>query len=405
MKKKYSLTILVLIILALFASVNILEGKEDILFIGAKWGVEEVDHIATPGSIDVITVYIAPTLANGLKDVVAELYLPEPLTGLDGGKVVKTSSLVFIPKGQILPLMFKVIIPLNVVEGNYTFKLKVKYTILAPLAEERKWEIEFNLPILGRTVVYAKLLTNTLEKGKIQGVNFNITYIGNEPAEINVDFRSETLSILDYEPKKPILADKPYSFEAKAKVYCPPDIKIDALPITITITYRTLQSANTYSKTYMIPISRKAEVEFTEIQPIVSDNTVTIRGQLVNVGDYDAKYLTVYATSPDKDLAIENPITYIGTLTAGEGSNFLIYASTTKPGKYSISLSAKYYGPDMKWHEISEEINVEVTGIAKKEEISVPLRYEEVLPVIIALSVATLIVGIIIGRYTRWKSV
>lgn len=403
MKKKCLLSIL--IILSLFTSINILEGKEDILFISAKWGVEGADHIATPGSIDVITVYITPTLANGLKDVVAELYLPEPLTGLDGGKVVKTSSLVFIPKGQILPLTFKVIIPLNVDKGNYTFKLKVKYTILAPLAEERKWEIEFNLPILGRTFVYTELLTNTLEKGKIQNINFNITYIGNEPAEINVNFSSETLSILDYEPKKPILTDKPFSFKAKTKIYCPLDVKTYALPITITITYRTLQSVNTYSKTYMIPVSRKAKVEFTEIQPIVSDSTVTIRGQLVNVGDYDAKYLTVYATSPDKDLIIENPVTYIGTLTAGEGSSFLIYASTMKPGKYSINLLAKYYGPDMKWHETSEEVSIKVTGIAKKEEISTPLRYEEVLPVIIVFSAAMLIVGIIIGRYVRWKSI
>jgi len=199
---------------------------------GAKWGAEEVDYIATPGSINVITVYITPTLANGLKDIIAELYLPKPLTGLDGGSIVKTSYMEFVPKGQILPLTFKVIVPLNTPEGNYTFRLKIKYTILAPLPEERKWEVEFNLPISGRTYVYTELLTEKLEKGKVQNINFNVVYVGNEPVELNIDFQSDALSILDYEPKAPILTDKPGSFEASAKVYCPPDVQVNGLPIT-----------------------------------------------------------------------------------------------------------------------------------------------------------------------------
>lgn len=129
-----------------------------------------------------------------------------------------------------------------------------------------------------------------------------------------------------------------------------------------------------------------------------------IRGQLVNVGDYDAKYLTVYAQALGEGLTVENPTTYLGTLAAGEGTSFLIYASAERIGKYGLKLSAKYYGPDMEWHETTEEISIEITGIAEEKEEITPIKYEEILPIIIGLPVVTLIIGFIMGRYTRWKS-
>lgn len=404
MEKKILYLAIMLFLLLISSIASIRCKRDDVLFLGAKWGAEEVDYIATPGSINVITVYITPTLANGLKDIIAELHLPKPLTGLNGGSIVKTSHMEFVPKGQILPLTFKVIVPLNTPEGNYTFRLKIKYTILAPLPEERKWEVEFSLPISGRTYVYTELLTEKLEKGKVQNINFNVVYVGNEPVELNIDFQSDALSILDYEPKAPILTDKPGSFEASAKVYCPPDVQVNGLPITITVTYKTLQASGTYTKTYIIPLARKAEVVFTEVQYTTSGSSVIIRGQLVNVGDYDAKYLTVYAQALSEGLTIENPTTYLGTLAAGEGTSFLIYASAERIGKYGLKLSAKYYGPDMEWHETTEEISIEITGIAEEKEKITPIKYEEILPIIIGLPVVTLIIGFIMGRYTRWKS-
>jgi len=405
MEKKLYLSVIVLLLVFSMATSSVKCGEDDILFLGAKWGAEEVDYIATPGSINVITVYITPTLANGLEDIVAELYLPQPLIGLDGRSVVKTSHMEFVPKGRILPLMFKVIVPLNTPEGNCTFRLKIKYSVLAPLPEERKWEIEFSLPIYGRTYVYTELLRDKLERGKTQNITFNVVYVGYEAAELNIDFKSEILSVLDYEPKAPILTDKPGSFKVNAKVYCPPDVQANSLPITISVTYKTLQTTGTYTKTYIVPLVRKAEVAFTEVQYTTSGSSVIIRGQLVNVGDYDAKYLTVYAESLSEGLTIENPTTYLGTLAAGEGTSFLIYASAENSGKYGLKLSAKYYGPDMEWHETVEEINVEVKTIAEKEEKVSHVKYEELMPIIIGLPIVTLIIGFIMGRYTRWKSV
>lgn len=514
MNSKIVSVMLVLILIGML-SLNHCPGvkglSEDFLFINAKWGSEETDVIASPGSINVITVYITPTVSNGVKNIVAELTLPHPLKGLDGSEVVKTSYLTYVPKGQIIPLMFKVIIPANVSSGNYEFSLKINYTVLSPALEERTWRVKFTLPITEKPSILVEMLSENLEKGTLQEVRFKITYLGSEyalihanlnsevmsildyepktstlvhnsstftvnakvyvpleyqaslapitltisyetpqysstftktyliplvmpsepdlylellnesikrgtiqnvlfkitykgtdKANVKVDFNSEVLSILDYEPKETIQIGKEGSFYANVKIYCPLEVSTNMIPLLVTVIYETAQTSRTITKTYILPLKKTAEITIVELQPTISEGSIIVKGQLINIGDSEAKYITVYARSLTEGLKIDTPTTYLGSLSSGEGVSFFVYATPSKPNTYDIEIQVKYYGPEAKWHTVLKNVTVSYS-----EEIAPPKKTteitSEIVLLIVVLAVISLIIGIIIGRYMRWK--
>jgi hypothetical protein len=143
--------------------------------------------------------------------------------------------------------------------------------------------------------------------------------------------------------------------------------------------------------------SRGPKLSFTAVEVSRSGVNVYVRGQVINIGNGKANYVNVTAYS--RDLALERPTTYVGSLEPGEAASFLITGRAEREGVYHVDLKASYADEAGGWLTEVGRVDVIVERAAAVEGGAGGIPPSSLIIPLAMLSAGLLLSGLLIGRY------
>jgi len=350
------------------------------------------------GEINTLTLTVISNTQLEITNVVAELTLPELL----GSKIVQSygKTLGF---GEEAKFSFNFYLPDTLPITTYEIPLTIRLIITI---EKGLFTLEKTLNVVGKVSEKPEFLINLgtygIKQAMKQDIVFYIQNKGLVPAKVTISANSNQLSILSLNQQYIFL--KPGE-KAKivAKVYCPMlSENVETTTMNLELKYKWKGVEESILKTFQIPVVREAKLRIVELQQTQSEDRVIIKGQLVNIGDAKAKYVTLASKVVEGNVSIENPTVYLGDLDSGEGTNFFIYTRTLGVRESKILLTIEYQQPNRTWSSISKEITIYFKQ-EMKETSKVGLEFSEIALPILGIVASIIVVAVILIKYVRRK--
>jgi len=350
------------------------------------------------GEINTLTLTVISNTQLEITNVVAELILPE----IFGSKIVQSYSRT-LDFGEEAKFSFNFYLPDTLPITSYEVPLTIR---LAITVEKGLFTLKKTLNVVGEVVEKPEFLINLgtygIKQAMEQDIVFYIQNKGLVPTKVTISASSNQLSILSLNPQY-ILLDPGEKAKIVAKVYCPMlSENVETATMNLELKYKWKGVEEYISKTFQIPVVREAKLRIVELQQTQSEDRVIIKGQLVNIGDAKAKYVTLASKVVKGNVSIDNPTVYLGDLDSGEGTRFSIYTRTLGVMEAKILLTIDYQQPNRTWSSISKEITIHFKQEIK-ETSKVGMEFSEIALPILGVVASIIAVAVILIKYVKRK--
>ncbi|MBM3291276.1 hypothetical protein FJY84_01200 [Candidatus Bathyarchaeota archaeon] len=141
------------------------------------WGTDQRVEVS-PGETAIFTIVLRTELLGTVKNIEANLTLPEKFQSQSGTNIASTYSSSSVTQGMQLKLQFSIFIEPDASLGNHSAQLEMRY-----YQNGVTWQdpVEINLKVTGRPEIKVKTINNELVEGK-QSTNLEVTNVGKADA-------------------------------------------------------------------------------------------------------------------------------------------------------------------------------------------------------------------------------
>ncbi len=352
------------------------------------------------GEVNTLTLTIISNTNLEISSIIAELLLPIEIMR---GSIVESYSKP-LHLGDKATLKFSFHLPEILPYSTYELPLTVKIKLIF---ENGKFTIEKKVNIAAEIVkepeIIVSLGTEELRQVVKQNITFYVQNLGTVPVRATLNAFSNELSIIAISPRTAIL--KPSEMVAiKTQVYCPTfKENIETVKVGLEVKYSYEGKEKVVSETFQIPIVREASLKIVELQQTPSEDGAVIKGQIVNIGDAEAKYVTLTSKITKGNASVENPTVYLGSLNSGEGTNFFVYIKTLGANEAKVSLLIEFQQPNRVWSNITKEITVYFRKPALEKTQLTGIEFSELIIPLAGLVISIVAIVVVLIKYVRRK--
>ncbi len=293
-------------------------------------------------------------------------------------------------------------VELYVPPGVTSIPITISFTYTSP-GFSGSFSQSFGIPVFYKpTYIDVTPMVDFVEGGKIQSVIFKLSYCGEGEVTVSdVAFTSPTASIIDHNGTSPftVKPDKPAFISAR--LYVPPGAT--SAPLTISFTYTSPTSSGTISQSFGLPVFYKPKVTLSQVEATKIGTSTGLKIQVLNVGDGEARYVTVEVKPLTEGLSFDRVSMYIGSLASGEMATSLFKIESSPGGQQEALIVVKYADSQGNWFNATKSFSFEAEKTKEIEAKASPAERTTLLVVVGGLSVGLFIVGFVLGRYLRWR--
>ena len=293
-------------------------------------------------------------------------------------------------------------VELYVPPGVASVPIAVSFTYTSP-GFLGSFSQSFGIPVFYKpTYIDVTPMADFLEGGRIQSVTFKLSYYGEGEVTVSdVAFSSATASIIDHNGTSlfTVKPDKPVYISVR--LYVPPGAA--SAPITISFAYTSPTSSGTILQNFGLPVFCKPKVTISQVEATKIGTSTGLKVQVLNVGDGEAKYVSVEVKPLTEGLRFDRESMYIGSLASGEMATSLFKIESASKEQQEALIVVQYADSQGNWFNTTKPFSFEAEKTGEVEAEVSPAERTTLLAVMGGLSVGLFIVGFVLGRYLRWR--
>jgi len=222
---------------------------------------------------------------------------------------------------------------------------------------------------------------------------------GSSAKQVHLALSCQGLSLIG--PSELTIDEVPSSGEVAVTVMAKPFRQAQQYVVSIELSYTVDGLAYEDEASLYFTELTRPQLSFTSLQASRGEGRFYVRGQVINVGSGEARYVNVTARS--EELTLERSSTYIGTLEPGEAASFLITGGAAKEGVFRVALTASYADEAGAWYSESKEVEVAVERPAPTGAAGAGVAPSSLIIPLAMLSTGLFASGLLIGRYLGWR--